>query len=545
MVQSSARRNIRSGIPWWIWGILLVVGVSVFAGIVVQLIPSNPDDHYERALAAFDTRDAETLNASIAAFRDAGGDPSKQTLLEALDWIAKSRPLKAIPLLEEVIDDPELRHRAVVQLGEAYMRAGDYASCVESLRKAISEDTSPLRAHTLLAQVLYDLGAPQEAIESASALIEGNHEESHAHRIRGQSWFRLGEYEKAADDLAVSMETDPTDYMNAAVAINLVASLNRTEQYEEALNFIASADSGAPREGVRAAALLGLGKPEEAFQVIDKVLGELAGQPEPFVTFARAVLAAKPERADDALEKIRSELTYINRSPELYDAMAGLAEAIGEPEVAELYRQNQSQLLEMRSRYFERVNELDAPITDGRPRMELGDLARELRDFEAANYWYAAAGRCDDSLSAEVEQKMNTLYSAVPELVPTPPAEVMEDPAARAARRAGPNSSFLDATPPSADANTDPPADPAASNDDQPASDEPADPAEPAEPQGEAPGDDGTAGADPPGGTPENGDPSGASPARETPASDSPSGNDPANEDPAGDNPAVGEATVG
>ncbi|MDE2962915.1 MAG: tetratricopeptide repeat protein, partial [Acidobacteriota bacterium] len=70
---------------------------------------------------------------------------------------------QAVPLLKDVVDADPGEVEARVELGDSYLRTGDYERAVRVLQEAVARDAKNKRAHLLLGKTFTRLGRHEEA----------------------------------------------------------------------------------------------------------------------------------------------------------------------------------------------------------------------------------------------------------------------------------------------------------------------------------------------------------------------------------------------
>ena len=65
-----APTRVSGGIPWWLWLILVVFGVSVVTTLVRKAIPEDPRMYVQDGLAALEIGDVPTVERSIQKLMD-------------------------------------------------------------------------------------------------------------------------------------------------------------------------------------------------------------------------------------------------------------------------------------------------------------------------------------------------------------------------------------------------------------------------------------------------------------------------------------------
>ena len=131
--------RVSGGIPWWLWLILVIFGVFVVTTLVRKAIPDNPEAYIEEGMTALEKSNIADVERSVEKLKAFPQHASEQKLLEGMMYLGKSRPLLAIPLLQEASKDPKVRIKALTQLGQAYMRSHQQADGIAVFETVLQE----------------------------------------------------------------------------------------------------------------------------------------------------------------------------------------------------------------------------------------------------------------------------------------------------------------------------------------------------------------------------------------------------------------------
>lgn len=427
MAQTSAQIRVKGGVPWWLWFLLLVVGGSVLIASVISLLPDNPEQMFQQGLSAFDRGDRDGLLKAASELRGRPEYLEKLQLLEGLELMATSRPLKAVPLLQSAAEsqEPMVRVKAQTYLAQSLARGEQRLEAVKVLQTAVGEAPDDPQPRAVLGGILFELGAYAPALEELGKLRSATgREQVMAERLRGEILMDMGQYGDAANEFRAALESDPVNPSNGTLVTKLVRCLMEVDDFEGAAEQLEDMEPSPDKEAVRAEIQLRSDKVDDARQTLKTAS---AANREGFtgisgaVSKVEAMISAKesPEKALRTLQRLRDSIPFMSRDAEFYAAMAALAKAAEQLEEAELYEQNHRQLLELKAEYLELMKTVVTTLDDTAGRIRLGDLASETGNFNQAQAWYAAAAKIDPALAAETGGKMQKYQYGVPELVST------------------------------------------------------------------------------------------------------------------------------
>lgn len=113
-----------------------------------------------------------------------------------------------------IVSAPELVYQ---RMGISAMRLGDYESALTSMDKAAEYDPALEGNDYYRGVCLLSLQRPGEAVEAFTASIEQNYLPQFCYYNRGVCYVDLLEYDKAIDDMAMTLESgDDADLIAAA-----------------------------------------------------------------------------------------------------------------------------------------------------------------------------------------------------------------------------------------------------------------------------------------------------------------------------------------
>ena len=166
------RPRVASGVPWWLWGILVIVGGGILASLVVKLTPADPAKAFTEGLAAAESGNFEKLKECRAVLNSFPAYESQQKFLDGMTALGNARPLNAIPLLEAASENADLKKKALQYLGMAHVQADERAKAITVFESILKDDENAHAARNSLAMILNDIFALEEAVKHLDFLIE-------------------------------------------------------------------------------------------------------------------------------------------------------------------------------------------------------------------------------------------------------------------------------------------------------------------------------------------------------------------------------------
>lgn len=415
-----SRSRVSSGVPWWAWGLLVVVGGGIALSLVARSFREDPEVLYNQALQAVTVRDVPTIEQRIKQLEDYPGYESHRILLEGVTMIGSGRPLKAIPLLQKASEDPKLRATALQFLGNSFAQAEQVEDAIAAYETALREDPDANDSRRNLAMILVDLLAWDEALTHLNYMIDAKHRLGVAHKLRGDIRFDRGQFAEAAEDYETAIKEDLNDPANAMKADRLVESLCRAGNPEKAGEFIGLVDR--PNAGAMLAMekAFAEGKDTDVLNAARRIRTDAPNDVRMNVVYGRTMLRANSEeQAKEALAIIRKVIKLHARNRELYEVLVDLAKAAGENELAGLAQQNIDQLTELENEFHETFTAVTAERLNYETRAKLVRLAVDTGRVEIATKVSDCLLRYFPARESESRVLRQEIFSYQPQLVST------------------------------------------------------------------------------------------------------------------------------
>lgn len=422
--KSAPKPNIRprvsSGIPWWIWVALCVVGGGIGFSLFQNAIAEDPAKLFADAMLAAQNKDGKLIESNLEKLKQFPEFAGQQKLLEGMLMLNRSRPLKAIPMLQEASEEKAVRGKALMYLGIAYAQAEDSMMAIKTFESAIQDDENAFEARHSMAMMLNDMMAWEEALTHLNFLAEKEYKPAQILKTRGDILFDLGKYKEAAADLEAAIKADQTDPMNSVKADRLIQSLTRLGDHEKVTEFVGLIDRPGANERLEAETLFAAGNTSEIFEVLDRILREAPNDARAAQIYAQTMLKQKTaEKAAEALVIIRPLVTSVTRNLDLYKSLAELSRMAGDDEVAGLAQQNVEQLTELNSQYDAALAATIRTRDEYEPRFKLAELALETGQLEQAMKYCEAVSRLHPEKAAEIDALKQRVFTPLPQLVST------------------------------------------------------------------------------------------------------------------------------
>lgn len=416
--------RVSNGIPWWLW--LVIGGFGLFVGVTVlqKTIPEDPKLLVQEGFDALSNGNVAVVERNVVKLRQYPEHAADTKLLEGMLYIGKSKPLLAVPLLREAADDPQLRVKALTQLGSALTRSRQRLEAIEVFETVLKEDESADDARLNLAFLYKDMISWDTSLQHLLVLKEHGHSLGAVHQMLGEIYFEMGKFDEAAAEYKAAIEAEPASPANSQKASRFISSKIASGNLEGIEEFASMVDGPGVRAAAEALVLAQKGDTDEALSSLDHALHEAPNDVTSNLAYAKIMseLNSK-ERAIEALSALQEPAKYMTRNLKLFEYVAKLAVAAEKTDLALTAYKNVEQLKDLESQFASKLSEVIQTRDNAQSRIELGDLARDVGRLETARSLYVGATNLDKSLEAMVEEKVNSLYVPLPVLVEMPQEE--------------------------------------------------------------------------------------------------------------------------
>lgn len=388
-MSSTATRNrppvprVATGMPWWIWAAVILFAAVLVFSIIRSLIPEDPAQLFGEAKAAIVSLEPEIVQQRIEQLRAFPDYSGHVQFLEAVLFLGRSMPLKAIPLLKLAAETPELRGEATLYLGRAYGRSGKLSESIATLKTVVDDPQAGETARVTLAGMLSSVQAYDEALELLNLQLEKKPDDARSLYLRAEIMMDTHRYEEAAVDLAASIAADKTDPALSQKSVKFLQARSFIGDFSDTGDIEENLDNPVSVNHFKALRRLSEGKLEDALAALEEAVMQAADTPMLSGVYGRIIAAYdKPELALDALPRIYTACITSPRDAELMRTLATLALQAGQTEIAAKATENADELEKIRIRMFEKLKEVAPAYGDVTGRMELADLALECGEAD-------------------------------------------------------------------------------------------------------------------------------------------------------------------
>ena len=418
--QRTIRPRVSSGVPWWIWLLVCLIGSGIAFSLIRKSFPEDPAVIFAEAMKASEDRDPKVFMAKREELNDYPDYEKHRKLLDAMRLLGSSRPLKAIPMLKEASEEKSIRSKALMFLGTAYAQAENPQMAISTFETVLSEDENDHAVRQNLASVFIDLFAMDDAIKQLNVLVEKDYKPSVIRKMRGDVNYELERFAEAAQDYEVSIEADSTDPTNSVKATRLVQCLAKLGDFEKAETYVGSVDQPGSQELLKVEKLYSEGKLDEVFASLDKIRQQAPSNVKANEILGLATLKLNsPEKTAVALALLRRTVTNETRQIVLYRILVDLALSAGDDELAGLAQQNVDLLEDLNKEFLKTRDEVIKTREGFDARMQLAQLAAATGRIETAARVYDSLLRSSRERESEIGPLKMQLYQMIPQLVVT------------------------------------------------------------------------------------------------------------------------------
>ncbi len=414
------RPRVASGVPWWLWAIMVIVGGGILTSLVTKLTPADPAKAFTEGFAAAESGDIEKLKECRAILGMFPEYESQRNLLDGMAAIGTGRPLYAIPLLEAASKSETLKQKAMQYLGMSFVQADERAKAIAVFESILKDDENAHAARNSLVMIFNEIFALEEALKHMTFLIEQEFKLSEMYNMRGETRMTLERYKDAADDFEASIEANATDPMNSVKSNKLVECLMIIGDFKRAEKFVDNVDQPMTRELLKAETSLANGDLETAATVLRGIPPEARNSPAITQLYGKVMLAQNEKgAAQEALFNLRNIIAVKTRDPKLFQVTGDLARFVGETELANLAQQNVDQLTDLNKEYVLKLQEVVKTRDDKDIRLQLADLAFKTDHLDIAYKLYEGLMRYYPDDAEKMSDLQLTLMEPLPQLVST------------------------------------------------------------------------------------------------------------------------------
>ncbi len=378
--------------------------------LVRKAIPADPQITFQEGMAALEESDIVAVERSIQQLQNFPDRASELKLLEGMLMLRKSKPMLAIPLLQEALKNPATRVKALTEMGNAYLASQQRIESIAAYASALEEDENTDEARLRLAYIYKNMISWDDALKHLTILVQHKFSPRDVQQMLGDIYADMGQYAEAATAYEAAILVDPTNPSNSATTSRLLMCRIETGNFEGLEELVQGVDVPGLGESVRALMLAKQGEIEKALSALELTLLENPNDLIANQTYGE--IMAKSGSKEKAIEALTSLQLQIGMHPDnlkLFEVLAELAKIAEDEELAATAQKKVDQLKDLKSQFLAKLGEVVKTREEAPARVELGDLAGAGGQIELARRIYLAAGTIDPALQSVCDAKILSL----------------------------------------------------------------------------------------------------------------------------------------
>ena len=419
--KANHKARVSGGVPWWIWGIMAVLGGGIVVALVQRSIPEDPADLFKQALAAADKQDGDTVRAAAEKLSAYPDFATKKKFLDGMLQLGSSRPLKAIVLFKEASEEPEIRTRSLMMLGSAYAQSEDLKRAVETFELALKEDEDSSDARFRLASVYKEMLAFDLSLSYLGVLIKDEYRTAECSRMRGDILFDRRQFAEAATDYEAAIGADKNNPMNSVLAERLIQCLLKVGDLKKAEEYVDLVDQTSARSFFEAEKHLQSGDLAKLGVIVESLQKNATFDPRSYVLYGRRMLKeGTADKAAEGLAGLKAGLRFVTRNAELFQIVADLARVVGDEKLATAAQGNIDQLQALDKEFLNQLAVVSKTQEGYEERLKLAQLSHETGQLDFSSRVYDSMTHAYPDKAPELTQLKEKIYAVLPPLVPLP-----------------------------------------------------------------------------------------------------------------------------
>lgn len=394
-------------------------GLVVVGMLLKRVSPEDGAVLYKQALDAGEAGDRDLMMQRVEQLRQYPAFAGHVNFLDGVNFLGRSAPLKAIPLLKKATETPEVHSKATLSLGRAYGTAGQLEAAITTLESIADHPEDGRNATFIAAGMLASAQAWDLAMEKLRMLEKADFQKPSVLYQMAEVEFDRGNYaeaEKLYADAIDAYPADPTNSVKAGKLLDCRIQLGTMAKSDKYVNML---DNQMTSGMYRAESLLAEGKVKEARAAIDRSMRESEGNPA--LGFLRGKLAlaeATPEAAKQVLSEVMAASVTFPRALDGMRVTAKVAALAGDAELADKARQNVEAIEAIRTKMRELTPIVSRDYKDVESRYQLAQLALECGESELTQKVFRGLLLFHPELEGELIQRRMKMGESLPILVP-------------------------------------------------------------------------------------------------------------------------------
>ena len=301
--------------------------------------------------------------------------------------------------VNKIAGDERIREDCMIIASRIFLATGDIPSAMRTLSEMIVEFPDNVDAHRLLCAKYYDFGSLQLAMKHCQRISELAPQDPRPDRLMGLISKDYDKNELAVTHYTESLKRTPGDstFKQASeIHVELAEVQIRLRNYAAALASLANLPANdmspylvANARSYQAECHVALGEFDEAQKYIQQALS-IDAQHEHALEM-HGTLAMQSGQTELALSILLQAATRHPGNDRILFKLSNVHRQLGNADEAATVLAQHQQVKKLKIQYIEK-NVIAAQVpTDANIRFELGKIAEQLYDVQAAGSWYRAA----------------------------------------------------------------------------------------------------------------------------------------------------------
>jgi len=330
------------------------------------------------------------------------------TFLEAVLYFNVLNYPASIQRLRQIAGDTRIREECMIMASRIFLATGDNPGAMRTLNEMIAEFPDNVDAHRLLSAKYYDFGSLQLSMKHCQRISELAPQDPRPDRLMGLISKDFDKNELAVTHYTESLKRAPGDStfeQTSEVHVELAEVQIRLRNYAAALASLANLPAAdmppylvANAWSYQAECHVALGEFDEAQQYIQQALS-IDAQHEHALEM-HGTLSMQSGQTEQALAILSQATTRHPGNDRILFKLSNVHRQLGNADQAATVLAQHEKIKALKIQYIEK-NVMAAQVpTDAHIRFELGKIAEQLYDVQAAGSWYQAALALDPNLQA-------------------------------------------------------------------------------------------------------------------------------------------------
>lgn len=301
--------------------------------------------------------------------------------------------------INKIAGDERIREDCMIMASRIFLTTGDIPGAMRTLSEMIVEFPDNVDAHRLLSAKYYDFGSLQLAMKHCQRISELAPQDPRPDRLMGLISKDFDKNELAVTHYTESLKRTPGDstFKQASeIYVELAEVQIRLRNYAAALASLANLPANdmspylvANARSYQAECHVALGEFDEAQKYIQQALS-IDAQHEHALEM-HGTLAMQSGQTELALSILLQAATRHPGNDRILFKLSNVHRQLGNADEAATVLAQHQQVKKLKIQYIEK-NVIAAQVpTDANIRFELGKIAEQLYDVQAAGSWYRAA----------------------------------------------------------------------------------------------------------------------------------------------------------